>query len=142
LGHLGVDDAQIKIEDGEFYMIQIGVSEEDSGLLIGYHGEALASLQRLLQLMFAAEVGEKKVIVNINDYKQRREAQLREMTEKIADRVLESGRAYLFHPMPANERLIIHTALAEDPRFHELESVSSGEGNNRRLEIRFRQASE
>jgi spoIIIJ-associated protein len=138
LAHMGIDDAQIEITDGEFLAITIKVSESDSGLLIGYHGEALASLQRLLQIMLQEKGGDKRVIVNINDYKERREAQIKELTEKIAQRVLESGRSYMFSFMPANERLIIHQFLSENPDFAELESVSSGDGASRRLEIRLK----
>ena len=51
LAHMGIDESEIAIEDGEFLSIKIQVSEEDSGLLIGYHGEVLASMQRLFQIM-------------------------------------------------------------------------------------------
>src|SRR5690349_3400521 len=136
LAHMGIDTAEVSIEDGEFLSIHIQVSEEDSGLLIGYHGEVLASLQRLLQIMVQEKGEDQKVIVNVNDYKERREAQLKELTEKIAQRVIETGRSYMFSYMPANERLIIHQFMSQNPDFADLESVSSGDGSARRLEIR------
>jgi spoIIIJ-associated protein len=138
--HMGVDTVSVEVEEGELMTVQINVSEEDSGLLIGYHGETLASLQRIIQLMLKDTLGEKKVVVNVNDYKQRREAQLHELTEKIAQRVLETGKSYMFSFMPANERLIVHQALSQNAEFSELESISTGEGNSRRLEIRIKQA--
>jgi len=49
-----------------------------------------------------------KVIINVNDYKQRREAQLKESVAHIAARVLETGDEYVFAFLPANERLIVH----------------------------------
>lgn len=147
LAHMGVENAEVIIEDGEERMIvQINVPEEDSGLLIGYHGEVLASLQKILQIIYmpkrqdaAEDAAQKRIVVNINDYKERREAQLKELANKIAFRVLETGESYPFSFMPSSERLIIHQTIAENPEFIELESISVGEGNNRRLHIRFKQ---
>jgi spoIIIJ-associated protein len=143
LAHMGIDESEITVDDtgSEFLSIGIKVSESDSGLLIGYHGEALASLQRLLQIMLQERGEGKRVLVNINDYKERRQAQLKELTEKIAQRVLESGRSYMFSFMPANERLLVHQFLSENADFAELESVSSGDGASRRLEIRLKNES-
>ncbi len=140
LGHMGIEDAQVEVtEEEDKIFVQITSSEEDSGLLIGYHGDVLASLQRVAQLIYRDDQN-KKIIVNVNDYKQRREAQLKEMVSRIAARVLESGEEYTFSFLPANERLIVHQTLAENTDFAELESISEGEGSGRRLHIRFKQA--
>jgi len=138
LAHLGVEDSQVEVaEDDQYINVQIKVSEEESGLLIGYHGETLAALQRLAQLS-QRDSTEKKILININDYKQHREEQLKEMTVRIAERVLETRQSYVFPFLPANERLVVHSTLAEMPEFSELESISTGEGSGRRLEIRFK----
>lgn len=138
LAHLGVEDSQVDVEeDDQYIQVQIKVSEEESGLLIGYHGETLAALQRLTQLS-QRDSTEKKILININDYKQHREEQLKEMTIRIAERVLDTKQSYVFPFLPANERLVVHSALAEMPEFSELESISTGEGSGRRLEIRFK----
>jgi|GEM_PF-435964 len=140
LAHLGVENSQVEMtEDDQYIQIQIKVSEEESGLLIGYHGETLASLQRLTQLS-QRESTEKKILLNINDYKQHREEQLKEMTIRIAERVLETKQSYVFPFLPANERLVVHSALAEMADFAELESISTGEGSGRRLEIRVKES--
>jgi len=139
LAHMGVEGAEVVVEESDMIFVQITVSEEESGLLIGYHGEVLASLQKVLQLVYHEHDEDKKIVVNINDYKQRREAQLREMTTKIAQRVLETGQTYIFSFLPANERLVIHKIVVETPEFSRLESVSEGEGNQRRLQIRVKQ---
>src|SRR5471030_633968 len=90
LAHLGVENSQVDLtEDDQYIQVQITVSEEESGLLIGYHGETLAALQRLAQLS-QRETTEKKIVININDYKQHREEQLKEMTIRVAERVLET----------------------------------------------------
>ncbi len=140
LAHMGIDSAEVLVEEDEFVSVQINVSEEDSGLLIGYHGEVLGSIQKLLQSMYRQEEDSKRILVNVNDYKQRREAQLKEMTSRIAEKVLQSGRSYVFSYLPANERLVVHETISQTPDFSELESVSSGEGSSRRLEIRLKAA--
>jgi spoIIIJ-associated protein len=139
LAHMGLDDAKVDIEEGEMISVQITVPEEESGLLIGYHGDSLSAIQKVLQLIYGRDEGSKKIIVNVNDYKQRREAQLQEMAVRAGKRVLETGQTYLFAYLPANERLIVHETIAKDPEFSQLETVSSGEGFQRRLEIRFKQ---
>ncbi len=138
LGHMGIDQAEVEIkEEDDKIFVQINISEEDSGLLIGYHGDVLASLQRVTQLIYRDDQ-DKKIIMNVNDYKQRREAQLKEMVASIAYRVLESGEEYVFAFLPANERLIVHQSISETPDFVELESISIGEASTRRLHIRLK----
>ncbi len=138
LAHLGIENAEVEVvEDEEYLHVQIKVAEEDSGLLIGYHGETLAALQRLAQLSQRDATG-KKILINVNDYKQHREEQLKEMTARISERVLDTHQTYVFPFLPANERLVVHSALSSMPEFSELESVSTGEGSGRRLEIRFK----
>jgi spoIIIJ-associated protein len=114
------------------------VSEEDSGLLIGYHGETLAAIQKIIQLANRVALEEKKIVININDYRERRITQIQEMVDRIAERILASGQKYVFPYLPANERLVIHTYIAEMPEYSGLESVSIGEGSDRRLEIRVK----
>ncbi len=137
LAHMGLNSASVSVEEQEdLILVQISVSEEDSGLLIGYHGESLAAIQKVLQIIYRKEPEDKKIVVNVNDYKQRRETQLKEMTRNIAQRVGESGKSYIFTYLPANERLIVHQTISEE--FPQLESLSSGEGRERRLEVRLK----
>src|SRR5258708_1344066 len=137
LAHFGLEGSKVEITEDDMIYVQITVSEEDSGLLIGYHGESLAALQKILQLIYRQDPEGKKIVVNVNDYKQRREAQIKEMTRRIAERVLQTGQSYLFSYLPANERLVVHQTIAE-PEFSELESISKGEGKDRRLEIHLK----
>jgi len=140
LAHMGIEESKVEIDDGDekFTQVQIAVSEEDSGLLIGYHGESLAAIQKALQLVYGHEEGSKRIVVNVNDYKERRKLQLQEMTQRIAERVLESEQPYTFSYLEASERLIVHETITNDEVFKTLESVSEGEGFQRRLQIRLR----
>ncbi len=136
LAHSGVDDAQITTEETDDEIaVQVNVGEDEVGILIGYHGETIASLQRMIRLVFKDEI-EKRIVLNINDYRQSRKEKLQEMVKNIAQRVLETGDEYVFPYLPANERFLVHTELSENPEYAELESVSDGEGLGRRLVIR------
>ncbi len=136
LAHTGIENYEVVVtETDEETQAQIKVDESDVGILIGYHGETLAALQRMVRLVFKDELTH-RFVLNINDYKERREEKLREMTMNIAQKVLEIGDEYVFPYLPANERFFVHSELSSHSEFESLESVSEGEGQNRRLVIR------
>lgn len=138
--HCGVspEDVTVNIrEEDEYVKVGLELPEEDSGRFIGFHGETLESLQRITRIIFQDEYDDKKIVLNVNQYRQDRADRLQEITESVAQRVLESGNPYTFQSfMPAHERYIVHTTLSEMPDADQLESVSEGEGKNRRLTIR------
>ena len=55
--------------------VTLTVPEEDSGLFIGFHGETLESIQRLVRIIFQASADE-KIIFNVNDYREQRTERL------------------------------------------------------------------
>lgn len=138
--HCGVapEDLVVNVEEDEQYVnVTIELPEEDSGRFIGFHGETLESIQRIVRLVFQEAYGEKKVIVNINHYRQDRAERLKEITQSVVADVLATGESYTFQSfLPAHERFVIHTTLSELPEGNQLESVSEGTGKNRRLTIR------
>ena len=141
LEHMGLENFEVTVEEGEeIITLQLQVGEEDSGLLIGYHGESLQAIQKVVQLAFFREFPTKKIVVNVNDYKERRKAQLQEMVDKAAAKVLSSGESYIFPYLAANERLIIHETIAQKTEYAELESISTGDGLQRRLQIQVKVA--
>ncbi|MBW7955110.1 KH domain-containing protein [Patescibacteria group bacterium] len=142
LAHMGVEDATVEVEEGETTLVKIQVAEEESGLLIGYHGECLTALQRVLYMAYSREDQNKKFLVNVNDYKERRTNQLQEMARSAAEKVLENGQPYGFSYLSASERLIVHEFIANTPEFAGLESYSTGDGQRRRLYIRPKEESD
>lgn len=140
LAHLGVDQASVtcQLEEDDVVEVHIDVAEADSGMLIGFHGETIGNIQRLLNSSFQQESGG-VIRVNVNDYRQKREKVVTEMAEKIADRVRETGQDEALPALPANERLLVHMALKDDP---ELETYSQGEGIHRRVVIAIKQQEE
>jgi len=96
---------------------KLNVRGNELGVLIGRRGEKLASLQHIVNLIVAKHEGQwTRVAVDIENYRGRREEQLREVAERAAKRVLQSGKIIQLEAMPAVERRIIHMILAEDSR--------------------------
>lgn len=140
--HCGVDPSVVTVSEettDDSIMIQLDLPEEESGRFIGFHGETLESLQRIVRVVFNETHPDKKIVLNINNYRQERTEKLEEVTRNVAERVLETGRPYTFQSyMPAHERFVVHTTLGELPEADKLESVSEGEGRDRRLQIRLK----
>ena len=111
----------------------IDLAGEDSGLLIGRRGQTLQALQFLVTLIVRKQSGEDvRVVLDVENYRQRRETSLRDMAEKVASRVAETNRSITLEPMSPADRRIIHTSLAENPR---VRTESAGEGENRKVTI-------
>ncbi len=122
--------------------VEIGLGHETSklnvkgdglGVLIGRRGEKLASLQHIVNLMVVRRDGpQHRIMVDVENYRGRREDQLREVAERAAKRVLQSGKIIQLEAMPAVERRIVHVALLENPR---IRTQSVGVEPNRRIVI-------
>ena len=111
----------------------IDLEGEDSGLLIGRRGQTLQALQFLVTLIVRKQLGEDvRVILDVENYRQRRETSLRDMATKVATRVAQTSRSITLEPMSPADRRIIHTALSEHP---EVRTESAGEGENRKVTI-------
>ncbi|MBR4286348.1 MAG: KH domain-containing protein [Clostridia bacterium] len=109
------------------------VSEEDYGNIIGRRGETLDALQYLTRLFVnRSEDNNKRVALNVGDYRKRREETLRGLAKRQASKVAKYGRSSALEPMNPYERRIIHTAIQE---IEGVTSHSVGEGDRRRVVI-------
>lgn len=135
LEHMGFD-VRVEVESGETSRLNVvgdGDEREALGALIGRKGERLSALQHLVNLMLSREMGAwTRVLVDVEDYRGRRERQLREIAERAAQRVLETGKMLQLEPMPALERRWVHLALAANP---DVATQSIGEEPNRRIVV-------
>ena len=110
-----------------------GEEREALGALIGRKGERLSALQHLVNLMLSREMGAwTRVLVDVEDYRGRRERQLVEIANRAADRVIETGKMLQLEPMPPLERRWIHLALREREG---VATQSIGEEPNRRVVV-------
>ena len=111
----------------------IDLAGEDSGLLIGRRGQTLQALQFLVTLIVRKQLGEDvRVVLDVENYRQRRETSLRDMADKVASRVAQTNRSITLEPMSPADRRIIHTSLAEHTG---VRTESAGEGENRKVTI-------
>jgi spoIIIJ-associated protein len=133
MGHLGFE-VQVEVETGETSRLNVvaeGDEKEALGALIGRKGERLSALQHLVNLMLSKEMGSwTRVLVDVEDYRGRRERQLRELAERAAARVVETGKMLQLEPMSALERRWIHMSLRDHPA---VATQSIGEEPNRRV---------
>jgi spoIIIJ-associated protein len=110
-----------------------GADEEAMGLLIGRRGETLRSLQFLLNLLVSRHVQKwPQVVVDVGNYRQRRQESLEGLARRMAERVRQTGRPIMLEPMAAYERRIVHLALRDDTTIY---TESSGEGESRKIVI-------
>jgi spoIIIJ-associated protein len=110
-----------------------GADEEAMGLLIGRRGETLRSLQFMLNLLVSRRVQRwPQIVVDVGNYRQRRQESLEGLARRMAERARQTGRPVMLEPMAAYERRIVHLALREDATIY---TESSGEGENRKIVI-------
>lgn len=111
----------------------LDIEGDDLGILIGRRGQTLASLQYVVRLIVAEKM---KMWVPINvdvaGYKKRRYESLRGLALRLAEQVKRNRRLITLEPMPADERRIIHLALADHP---DVATESMGEGETRKVAI-------
>ena len=106
--------ASIKVEQQDKQVV-FHLDAEKAGVLIGKHGKVLNALQSLAQVLLHRHAKSKMVaIVNISDYRERREAILKRLAERTADKVKETNQPVFLEPMPAFERKVIHFYLSQD----------------------------
>ena len=132
---VGMGFAEVKVtakETEEDIYFEI-ISEEDYGNIIGRRGETLDALQYLTRLFVnRSSNNNKRVALNVGDYRKRREETLRALAKRQALRVAKYGRSTALEPMNPYERRIIHTAIQE---IDGVTSHSVGEGDRRRVVI-------
>ncbi|KRK73886.1 RNA-binding cell elongation regulator Jag/EloR [Lacticaseibacillus nasuensis] len=90
------------------------LATENEAFLIGKHGKIINAIQFLAQTEFN-HYGRSKwtIMLNVGDYRERREAAVTRLAERSAREVLASGRSVYLDPMPSFERKAIHAALAD-----------------------------
>lgn len=113
--------------------IYIDVAGEDCGAAIGRHGETLDALQYLATLV-ANKISQSRVrvILDIDEYRRRRESNLVDMADRMAEKVLSSGKPYRLKPMSPADRRIVHSSLQ---RFEGITTFSEGNDPRRRVVI-------
>jgi spoIIIJ-associated protein len=131
-GSLGIDAKFTVVEDEE--TIGVTLETEDTGIIIGYHGETLEALQLILSLVLAKEQGAfKRVSLEVGDYKKNRSEWLERLAQDAKERALSENKEIYLSDLKSWERRVIHLLLQDDK---EVASESTGEGKDRVLVIK------
>lgn len=126
-----VGEADIK-EDED--IIDITLATEDSGIVIGHHGDTLEAIQLILALILQKKTGVfKRVSLEVGDYKKNRSEWLTNLANETKERVLAENREVHLYDLKSWERRVIHLILQDDK---EVVSESTGEGKDRILVVK------
>ena len=113
--------------------IMVDIRGQDLGVLIGHRGETLNAFQYVSSLMVGKETQQFiHLIVDVEGHRDRRERQLRQLAQRMAEQVIKTGRKLTLEPMPAAERRVIHMELREHPA---VTTQSTGEEPHRKITI-------
>lgn len=103
-------------DEGGQRPVQVDIHGDDLGVLIGRRAEILNALQYIVNLIVSKQVEHwVQVVVDVEGYRARRERQLRQMANRMADQAIKTGRRQVLEPMTASDRRIVHLELREHP---------------------------
>jgi spoIIIJ-associated protein len=129
---LEIDGTYTVVENGE--IVDVMMETRDTGIVIGYHGEILESLQLVLSLVVAKELGRfVRVSIEVDGYKKNRTEYLEKLAIQVKEKALTENKEQVLMSLKSWERRIIHLFLQNDD---EVTSESSGEGKERVLLIK------
>ena len=118
---------------------RINIVGDDTGILIGHHGETLDAIQYLVNLSALRKSKSKdgdyiKIVVDIENYREKREETLRQLARRMAARAVKYRRNVFLEPMNAYERRIIHSELQN---FENVSTHSVGADRDRKIIITY-----
>lgn len=114
----------------------MNISGNDLGLLIGRRGQTLDALQYLVNIV-ANRYSDKyvRILLDAENFRERRRKTLEDLADRLAGRVIRSGKEVVLEPMSSQERKVIHAKLQNHAR---VKTISKGEEPNRRVVITLR----
>lgn len=97
-------------------IVQVDVRGEDLSALIGRHAETLNAFQQIASLIVAKQTERYvQLIIDVEGYRARRERQIRQLANRMADQVTRTGKKVAMEPMPSHERRLVHIELRGHP---------------------------
>jgi len=130
-------EADVELTGREEGKLKFDIHSEHSAIVIGRQGKTLDAFQLLCNI-YAGRIDEHKlkIIVDAENYRERREAQLVRMANKVADQVRRSRSSRLLDPMNPFERRLIHTALNKRKN---IETISEGDGLYKKIRVLYKE---
>ena len=131
---MGVN-AEININETE-EGINVELSGEGMGLIIGRRGETLDAVQYLTSIIVNKGSDDYvKVTVDTENYRAKRTETLERLADKVADKVVKNGRSMTLEAMNPFERRVIHARLQNNEN---VTTISIGEDPNRRVVVKLK----
>ena len=135
LSHMGLEvQIESQIINGS---VHLTVSSDNPGILIGKHGQTLNAVEYLLNcILNRSSLVKKKVFVDAEGYRERREQMLTDLAYRAAAKVKQTHQEIVLDPMSPRDRRIIHGTLQSDEH---IRTYSRGEGMMRRVAVTTRE---
>jgi spoIIIJ-associated protein len=125
--------ATVQVRSTNPLTLNVQGMHQNLGLLIGRRGETLTALQLLVNLIVSHRTRHRmRIIVDAENYRMRREDNLRSLALRVAQQVRNYRRSIALEAMPPHERRIVHLALSDSM---DISTESIGEGDERRVVI-------
>ncbi len=133
------EDEELIVTEAATVYPKINIVGDDSGILIGHHGETLDSIQYLVNLCALRKTKSKdgdyvKIVVDIENYRNKREDTLRALARRMAAKAVKYKRNVFLEPMNAYERRIIHSELQ---KYQGVSTHSVGSDRDRKIIITY-----
>lgn len=133
---IGINGKVAVSEDKEGGLWSVEISTEDTGILIGRHGDTISALQLILCQVVQKKTGEwYRILVDTGDYRAKQEEMLTGLARSAAERVKQTGAPYSMYDLSPAQRRFVHTVLSDDPQ---VLTESEGEGRDRHLVVKPR----
>lgn len=116
--------------------VQLNISGNELGILIGRRGQTLDSLQYLTNIVANRyATSHVRIVLDAENFRDRRKQTLEELSDRLARRVIRTRKEVVLEPMSPQERKVIHSQLQNHPN---VKTYSKGEDPNRRVVIALR----
>ena len=122
-------DISVPVENEKEMIVRID-TDEDAGVLIGRKGQTLQAIQYLVNVIYGTQL-DRRINVDVGDYRQRHEEKLIEEAHAAGERVRESGKRFTMEPMGAADRRMVHNIISE--QYTDLATYSIGVEPDRRI---------
>ncbi|MBQ6437900.1 KH domain-containing protein [bacterium] len=123
LNLLGFDNFSMETATDETQLqLHIELPENESGILIGRHGETITALRRIVRTACADALTDRRLTITVNDYRDQREDKIQSLIERGVRKIERTGEPFYLYRLNATERFFAHNLISTDP---DLQSYTS-----------------
>lgn len=129
--YMNIEDGKVELTEDDS-TLKLDISGSGLGVLIGKHGETLSAVQTIVNTALKKMGVEKKLIIDVEGYRERRADSVKDTAIKAADKALRTGRSVLLKPMNSYDRRTVHMTLQDNKKVY---TISEGEEPRRQVRI-------